>query len=168
MFQSSCFESSESKDENGQTWWTGKTCEGGGSYALHRMNQDTMTPSAVAFVVGHRDAILAIKRIRAKAEEEAHLAAEKAYRLETKVPPIAPASLPILVRSVVTVAELKAFIADWPETDTNGEPTEVWVETGQDLTSPCTEVWPLNLRIRGDGTPTSDLCFNPAPAAWNE
>ena len=75
-------------------------------------------------------------------------------------------ALPRLIRSCVTVAELKAMIADWPEIDAMGEPTEVWLETGQNLTSPCNEVCPLNYRIREDGTPTSDLCFSPSPSAW--
>lgn len=75
--------------------------------------------------------------------------------------------LPCLVRSCVTVAELKVMIADWPETDAMGDPTEVWLETGVSLTSPCNEVCPLNYRIREDGTPTSDLCFSPSPSAWD-
>jgi hypothetical protein len=82
MFQSSCFESSASKDKNGQIWWSGKTCEGGGAYIKHRMNQDTMTPVAVAFEVGHVRAVAEIKRIRAKAEEEANRAAASFYSME--------------------------------------------------------------------------------------
>lgn len=73
MFQKSCFESSSHKTASGQIWWSGKTCEGGGAYCCHRMNQDTMTPVAVAFEVGHRTAVLAIKGIRAEAEERANL-----------------------------------------------------------------------------------------------
>ena len=73
MFQKSCFESNCHHTFTGQTCWYGKTCEGGGAYCEDRMNQDTMTPVAVAFEVGHRAAIQAIKQIRAKAEEEANL-----------------------------------------------------------------------------------------------
>lgn len=45
---------------------------------------------------------------------------------------------------MLTVKELKAFIADWPETDKDGEPAEVWVETGDNLSSPAIEVCKLN------------------------
>jgi len=82
MFQSSCFEYSFDKDRNGQTWWIGKTCEGGGAYSEHRMNQDHMTPIAVAFAVGHVGAMAEIKRIRAKAEDEANAAAYQSYSLD--------------------------------------------------------------------------------------
>ena len=30
----------------------------------------------------------------------------------------------------LTVKELKTIVADWPEVDHLGEPTEVWIETG--------------------------------------
>jgi hypothetical protein len=54
MFQAACFESSSSRDSNGQTWWTGKTCEGGGAYLVHKMNQDMMLPHLVAEEVENR------------------------------------------------------------------------------------------------------------------
>jgi hypothetical protein len=82
MFQSSCFEYSFAKNKNGQTWWSGKTCEGGGAYSWHTMNQDHMTPVAVAFEVGHVRAMAEIKRIRAKAEDEANAAAYQSYSLD--------------------------------------------------------------------------------------
>lgn len=75
----------------------------------------------------------------------------------------APGSLHSLVSKLgVTVAELKRHIANWPETDATGEPTEVWIETGKTLSSPCMTVELLNYRIRDDGSPTSDLLLCPA------
>lgn len=63
----------------------------------------------------------------------------------------------------LTVAELKRHIADWPETDANGDPTEVWIETGDSISGPCVAVELLNLRTKEDGSSTSDLLFRPAP-----
>ncbi len=51
----------------------------------------------------------------------------------------------------LTVAELKLIINDWPETDNNGNPCEVWIETGKDLSSPVVEVSPLNYRTTEEG-----------------
>lgn len=62
----------------------------------------------------------------------------------------------------VTVAELKRHIANWPETDAMGEPTEVWLEVGKTLSAPCMSVKLLNYRTKEDGSPTSDLLFCPA------
>lgn len=67
----------------------------------------------------------------------------------------------------VTVAELKKHIAAWPETDAMGEPTEVWLETGHQLSSPCMSIELLNYRMRDDGTHTSDLLLCPCETAWN-
>jgi hypothetical protein len=44
----------------------------------------------------------------------------------------------------ITVKELKEFIKDWPEVDDNGDPYEVWFQTGRGLSSVCTEVCKLN------------------------
>ncbi len=46
----------------------------------------------------------------------------------------------------LTVKELKEAIKDWPEIDPYGEPTEVWVETGLNLSGQVKAVWPLNKR----------------------
>lgn len=52
----------------------------------------------------------------------------------------------------LTVAELKALIADWPETDANGEPCFVWIGSGATCASNAvTTVWPLNHRYSEDG-----------------
>jgi len=79
-----------------------------------------------------------------------------------------PGSLhPLVSRIGVTVAELKKHIAAWPETDAMGEPTEVWLETGHQLSGPCMSVELLNYRMRDDGTHTSDLLLCPSETAWN-
>jgi len=36
---------------------------------------------------------------------------------------------------MMTVKELKEVLKDWPEVDSEGEPTEVWIETGLMLSS---------------------------------
>ena len=68
---------------------------------------------------------------------------------------------PLFSRSGVTVAELKKYIADWPETNRDGEPTEVWVRDGDGYSHPCGVVYPLNVRTMDDGSKTSDLLFEP-------
>jgi hypothetical protein len=57
----------------------------------------------------------------------------------------------------MTVKELKALIKDWPEVNHEGEPTEVWIETGRCLTSPVVVAMALNYRVMDDGTKTADL-----------
>lgn len=57
----------------------------------------------------------------------------------------------------MTVKQLKELIKDWPEMDRDGEPTEVWIETGKGLTSPVTMATTLNLREMDDGTETADF-----------
>ena len=67
----------------------------------------------------------------------------------------------------ITVGDLKRLLADWPETRPDGEPTEVWVETGIGLSGPCIEAIPLNCRLRDDGTASADLMLRPSDEAWN-
>lgn len=50
----------------------------------------------------------------------------------------------------MTVKELKALVKDWPEEDENGEPTDVFIETGRGLSSAVTEVWMMNARVSED------------------
>lgn len=64
---------------------------------------------------------------------------------------------PIFRKEGIRVAELKRVVADWPETDAEGEPTEVWNQTGFGLSSPCVSVEILNKRTRDDGSPTADI-----------
>jgi len=73
--------------------------------------------------------------------------------------PIANDLRPLVNKLGVTVAELKRHISNWPETDAMGEPTEIWIETGEMICGPCVSIELLNYRTRQDGTPTSDLLF---------
>jgi hypothetical protein len=66
----------------------------------------------------------------------------------------------------ITVAELKRRIKDWPETNHLGEPTEVWILTGPDVSSQCVAIELLNCRICDDGTTASDILL--CPANWRE
>jgi len=54
----------------------------------------------------------------------------------------------------LTVKELKILIKDWPEIGKNGESTEVWIETGTNLSSPVTYISMLNSRDEA-----SDIIF---------
>lgn len=56
----------------------------------------------------------------------------------------------------ITVAELKQHIADWPEIDNQGLPTEVWI-CDNGLSGPCRSVTPLTLRELANGSETGDL-----------
>lgn len=44
----------------------------------------------------------------------------------------------------LTVRELKALIADWPEIDDEGNEAEVWIEDDSSLSNIVKKVWPLN------------------------
>lgn len=43
----------------------------------------------------------------------------------------------------LTVTQLRGLVASWPETDADGLPVEVWIETGVNLFSAVIEVKPL-------------------------
>jgi len=60
----------------------------------------------------------------------------------------------------LTVAQLKRHVANWPETDAQGEPTEVWLQSGDELSRQCLAIEVLNLRTRPDGTEASDLLLS--------
>lgn len=60
----------------------------------------------------------------------------------------------------ITVAELKALIAAWPETNSLGDPTEVWIATGG-VSNECRSIMPLNLRRNIHGVPSADLLLEP-------
>jgi hypothetical protein len=48
VFKKACSDARSTKTPSGQTVWSGRTCEGGGAYMPHSMNEDAMTPKAVA------------------------------------------------------------------------------------------------------------------------
>jgi hypothetical protein len=68
----------------------------------------------------------------------------------------------------MTIAELKAIIANWPETNQDGEPTEVWVETGNGLSSLCETLNRLNERKDRNGAIVYDLLLCPSANVWEE
>ncbi len=47
--------------------------------------------------------------------------------------------------SGMTIKELKDFIKGWPDIDEAGNPCEVWIETGINLSSPVTCAGPLRI-----------------------
>lgn len=57
----------------------------------------------------------------------------------------------------MTIRELKAILKHWPEEHENGEPTEVWLQTGDLESSPCTDHHQLNRRY---GSADLLLCFD--------
>ena len=62
--------------------------------------------------------------------------------------------------SDLTVAELKEIIKDWPEETSSGEPTEVWMMTGENLSSPVRMVMELNPRVDAQtGRRWADILF---------
>lgn len=50
----------------------------------------------------------------------------------------------------MTVAQLKAIVRDWPETDEYGDPCEVWVCDGKGLSNQARMATPLNMRRSKD------------------
>lgn len=66
----------------------------------------------------------------------------------------------------ITVAQLKEYIASWPEVDLNGDPTEVWLETGKNLSSVARFVVPLNVRTTKEGF-TADIILEPSEEVYH-
>lgn len=60
----------------------------------------------------------------------------------------------------ISVTELKKCIADWPETNDLGKPTEVWLSTGVFTSSPCVEVITLNVRKASNGSESGDILLS--------
>ena len=58
----------------------------------------------------------------------------------------------------MTVSDLKRIIQDWPETDLEGNPCEVWVfQEGDLLSSQATSIVPLNPRYGNGVLKSADL-----------
>ena len=51
---------------------------------------------------------------------------------------------PLIFPKGMTVKELKEAIKYWPETDTNGDPSEVWMEIDLGVSSQVSSIWNLN------------------------
>jgi hypothetical protein len=75
------------------------------------------------------------------------------------VPPLQEKRFP----NGMTVAELKALVRDWPETDQHGEPCEVWLfDQTRSYTNQAVLASPLNMRRSEDGTKLwADLVLGP-------
>jgi len=67
----------------------------------------------------------------------------------------------------LTVKELKEIIKDWPEEDGEGSPTEVWIATGEMLSSPCLGITMLNFRGNREKE-WADILFEPSESIWEE
>lgn len=61
----------------------------------------------------------------------------------------------------MTVARLKALLAPLPDLDADGDPYEVWVETGSCRSSRCELVSALNKDQRG-----CDVLLAPEEGSW--
>lgn len=61
----------------------------------------------------------------------------------------------------MTVAELQEEVNAWPTVGADGLPTEVWIETGDMMSSPCAELRHLNFRKNDDGVPVGDMLLVP-------
>lgn len=59
----------------------------------------------------------------------------------------------------LTVKELKEILDKCPDNRPNGDPTEVWIETGEMLSSIVTSVCKLNSRIDESGNWFWDILF---------
>jgi len=44
----------------------------------------------------------------------------------------------------ITIKELKKFLETLPEEDSNGDDTEVWIQSGRNLSSPASRLSRLN------------------------
>jgi hypothetical protein len=71
-------------------------------------------------------------------------------------------------RAGLTVSELKKAIADWPEINGAGEPTEVWLETGDGISNQCVNFERMNVRLSDDGVRTFDMLLSPSDDLWIE
>lgn len=52
----------------------------------------------------------------------------------------------------LTVAQLKGWLAEWPEIDETGEPTRVWMKVHGNFAVFIGEVQPMDLRSQGGGS----------------
>ncbi|MBK8188841.1 MAG: hypothetical protein IPK79_00140 [Vampirovibrionales bacterium] len=56
---------------------------------------------------------------------------------------VTPQAMTLSFDQALTVTQLRTLLASWPETDADGLPVEVWIETGVNLFSAVIEVKPL-------------------------
>ncbi len=60
----------------------------------------------------------------------------------------------------LTVRDLKALIADWPEETEDGSLTEVWIGQPGSTSRQAFEAWPLNMRRTEEGNVYADLLLD--------
>ena len=60
----------------------------------------------------------------------------------------------------MTITEFKEIVKDWPETDINGEETEVWLQNKDNTSRPLKTVTPLNWRLGDKGTWLGDMILD--------
>lgn len=57
LFNKVCHDCTVALNKDGQKVWSGSTCESGGSYIRHKLNEDLMTPAFVASSLGIKSII---------------------------------------------------------------------------------------------------------------
>ncbi len=57
----------------------------------------------------------------------------------------------------MTVKELKEAILNWPETDYDGDPCEVWIDNGKECANQAKGITPLNYRTNDEGAVWADI-----------
>jgi len=63
----------------------------------------------------------------------------------------------------VTIRRLKEILSELPSEDQDGEPYEVWVETGEGLSAECLQACALNKDGKG-----CDIILSPMEGYWDE
>lgn len=57
---------------------------------------------------------------------------------------------PTFFETGMTVIDLKRILADWPETNEYGEPSEVWLTNGSGVSNQAKAIIPLGIRYHGN------------------
>ena len=60
----------------------------------------------------------------------------------------------------MTVTELKDIIKNWPETDKNGDPCQVWIGNEKCTSDEARSAWPLNVKTTKSGSSTYDMLIS--------
>lgn len=72
---------------------------------------------------------------------------------------------PIETPNGLRVKELREWLAQIPDTNSEGNPSEVWLSTGRNLSSQATGATVLNFRYR-DGQARCDVLLEPSDEVW--
>lgn len=57
----------------------------------------------------------------------------------------------------MTVSDLKRIINDWPEYNSEGEPTEVWIGPDAGFSHSVRSIYPLDIKTDENGNKTADI-----------